>query len=158
MEGHPVPADLMGIGAIPMLDRILSRAVDRLGDLRPAVMTRFYGKYPETRALFSEQSAGHPQRLEGEMVEQTLYCLMTWVERPAEVAIVFRSTVPHHEAALNVSPGLFLGFVDAVVHVLLTTSPPRHPEERALLESLRAALRRETTEAVRISSLGPSVA
>jgi hypothetical protein len=139
-----------------MLEGILSRAADLLGDLRPAVMARYYRDFPETRTLFEEQSAGHREKLEGEMVEQTLYCLMTWVERPAEVRIVLRSTVPHHEAALKVPEAPFRGFVDAVVEVLLGTVPLELHEEQAFLESLRNALHRETAEATRLFGQGPS--
>jgi hypothetical protein len=133
--------------AADLLDRILQRAADRLGDLRPDVMARFYARFPEAPALFETESAGHREVLEGQMVEQTLYCLMTWVERPVEVRIVLQSTVPHHEAALHASDRLFTGFLDAVVETIAGTIPAEAGAERDLLAAIHAALRRETSGA-----------
>jgi hypothetical protein len=147
-------AQAHGLSRSDLLDAILQRAADRLGDLRPGVMARFYPRFPEARALFETESAGHREKLEGEMVEQTLYCLMTWVERPAEVRIVLQSTVPHHEAALHVSDRLFAGFLDAVVETIGATIPAEATDEQALLAAIHAALHHETLGAAAIMGHG----
>ena len=90
------------------------------------------------------------------MVEQTLYCLMTWVERPAEIRIVLQSTVPHHESALHVSDRLFAGFLDAVVDTIAGTIPADAGQEQALLASIRAALQAETAGAALASWKPPA--
>lgn len=147
MDPSKSPADESGPSRPDLLEGILQRAADRLGDLRPAVMARFYGRFPAARAIFETESAGHREKLEGDMVEQTLYCLMTWVERPTEIRIVLQSTVPHHEAALHVPESLFGGFVDAVVETIASTIPDEAAREQALLASIQAGLHQATAEA-----------
>ena len=107
------------------MDALLGRAAELLGDLRQPVMNRFYRRFPEALAVFETKSAGHRETLEGQMVAQTLWCLMTWVERPIEIRIVLHTTVPHHAAALQVPAPLFAGFIDAVVETIGGTIPPR---------------------------------
>jgi len=41
-------------------------------------------------------------RLEGEMMEQPLYCRMTWFECPGEVTGLLMTSVPHHKQTLEV--------------------------------------------------------
>ena len=122
------------------LDSLLGRSADVLGDLRPHVMDRFYRRFPEALAIFETESAGHREKLEGDMVEQTLWCLMTWVERPIEIRIVLQTTVPHHAAALHVPEPLFSGFIDAVMETIGDTIPDDAPHERALLDSIHRGL------------------
>jgi hypothetical protein len=140
MDGQAVAGDPEQVA---MLDALLGRAADRLGDLRPHVMARFYGRFPASRATFETESAGNREALEGQMVAQTLWCLMTWVERPIEIRIVLQGTVPHHAAALNVPEPLFSGFIDAVMETIAETIPADAPEERALLASIHRALQAE---------------
>jgi hypothetical protein len=139
-----------------LLDTLLQRAADRLGDLRPHVMKRFYGRFPHALDIFETESAGNREKLEGDMVEQTLYCLMTWVERPTEIRIVLQSTVPHHEAALHVPEALFGGFVDAVVETIADTIPAEARAERDLLASLQAGLHQATFDAAAMFGRGAS--
>lgn len=156
MEQRQTRTDQPGLSGPELLDTILQRAADRLGDLRPGVMALFYQRFPEAQAIFETESAGHREKLEGEMVEQTLYCLMTWVERPAEIRIVLQSTVPHHESALHVSDRLFAGFLDAVVDTIAGTIPADAGQEQALLASIRAALQAETAGAALASWKPPA--
>ena len=137
----------MGPEEAGLLDQTLQRAADRLGDLRADVMARFYRRHPEAVAIFETESAGHREKLEGEMVAQTLYCLVTWVERPSEVRIVLQTTVPHHEAALHVPDAMFGAFLDAVLETIANTIPAEAELERALLASVHASLRAEVAHA-----------
>lgn len=137
-----------------MLDSILVRAAEQLGDLHDAVMNRYYRQFPEALALFEEQSLGHRRRLEDEMIGSVLYCIMTWVERPVEVSIVLSSTVPHHGVALNIPLACFAGFTDAVLAEIAATIPADALAEAALLDDIRESLHRETTDAARPYQLG----
>lgn len=123
-----------------VLESLLVRAAERLGDLRPHVMARFYQRFPKAPAVFETESAGHRETLEGQMVAQTLWCLMTWVERPIEVRIVLQTTVPHHAAALQVPAPLFAGFIDAVMETIAATIPGDAPHELALLAAIQQGL------------------
>jgi hypothetical protein len=157
MDLHQSPAGQGGSSVPGLLDTILQRAADQLGDLRPHVMTRFYDRFPQARTIFETESAGHREKLEGDMVEQTLYCLMTWVERPTEVRIVLQSTVPHHEAALHVPEALFGGFLDAVIDTIACTIPDESAGECDHLASIRADLRQATSDAAALFGRGDSM-
>lgn len=130
-----------------ILDSILTRAADRLGDLREPVMQHYYRRFPEALALFEEHGLNNRQKLEGEMIESVLYCIMSWIENPAEVAIVLFSTVPHHGDTLKVPVRCFTGLIDTAIDQIAATIPPEASAEAALLAEIRDSLRKETADA-----------
>ncbi len=130
-----------------LLDSILARAAEQLGDLHDPVMQHYYRRFPEALAMFEEQGLGHRQKLEAEMIASVLYCIMTWIERPVEVAIVLGTTVPHHGVALHIPIACFAGFTDVVVEEIAATIPEGAHAEAALLAEIRDSLQRETADA-----------
>ena len=56
-----------------------------LGDITAPVLDLFYSRFPQTRQRFEELNPGGRWQIEGEMVEQALYCLMTLYDCPGEV-------------------------------------------------------------------------
>lgn len=136
-----------------LLDSILTRAAEQLGDLNAPVMRHYYRLFPEALALFEEQSLGHRRKLEDEMIGSVLYCIMTWVERPVEVSIVLSSTVPHHSIALNIPIACFAGFVDAVIAEIAATIPAGATDEAALLADIHHQLQQETATAASHTTL-----
>ncbi|WP_109357436.1 hypothetical protein [Sphingorhabdus sp. EL138] len=121
---------------ITLLETSLERAADRLGDITEPVMKRYYDIHPEARDSFREHGLGNTVKLEAEMVESVVYCLMNWLESPQEIRIMFGSTVPHHEETLHVHTDWFSGLVDAAVHVIAETIPDTKQEERDLWEEI----------------------
>jgi hemoglobin-like flavoprotein len=101
-----------------LLERGLDRAAERLGDVTGPVMAEFYQRFPEAQAAFDRLSLGNPAKLEGEMVAQALYCLMTWFEYPGEVKGVLMSSVPHHKQTLEVRPEWYEGLLASSCAVL----------------------------------------
>lgn len=65
-----------------LLNAILERGAEQLGDITPLVMERFYRRFPEARETFRTLGAAYGAQLEGEMIERTLHCLMNWLESP----------------------------------------------------------------------------
>jgi len=65
-----------------LLDRGLERVAEQLGDVTAPIMAAFYERFPEAQVAFDRLSLGNRARLEGEMVAQALYCLMTWFAHP----------------------------------------------------------------------------
>jgi hypothetical protein len=131
-----------------LLDRILIRAAEQLGDLHEPVMQAYYARFPEAVEMFEVESAGHRHKLEGEMIASVLYCIMAWIDRPIEIEIIFASTVPHHGAALHVPVACFSGFIDAVIDQIASTAPPEGAEA-GLLAEIRTGLHRTTDMAAR---------
>ncbi|MEW4466504.1 hypothetical protein AB1K62_01560 [Parasphingorhabdus sp. JC815] len=123
-----------------LLETSLERAADRLGDITDPVMNRYYAVHPGARKSFQEHGLGNTVKLEAEMVESVVYCLMTWLDRPEEIRIMFGSTVPHHEEALAVNSDWFSGLVDAAVHVIVETIPDTHQDEHALWQEIHKGL------------------
>lgn len=126
---------------LALLETGLARAAERLGDITPAVMRRFDGHFPTARGRFAALcSSTGPDRLEGEMVEQALYCLMRWLESPQEIEIILYGSVPHHAATLDVPPAMFAGLMEAVCDEIVATIPAGESHELELWQSLRADL------------------
>ncbi len=120
-----------------LLETRLERAADALGDITDPVMKRYYSIHPDARASFREHGLGNRVKLEAEMVESVVYCLMNWLDRPQEIRVMFGSTVPHHEETLHVDSDWFTGLVDAATDVITETIPSTHQDERQLWEEIR---------------------
>ncbi|MEP3226490.1 MAG: hypothetical protein ABJO01_10980 [Parasphingorhabdus sp.] len=125
---------------LKLLETSLERAAGRLGDITIPVMERYYAEHPGAKKSFQDHGLGNRFKLEAEMVESTVYCLMTWLERPEEIRIMFGSTVPHHEETLKVESHWFNGLVDAAIYVILATIPEDKPAERALWQEIQQEL------------------
>ncbi len=123
-----------------LLETALERAAARLGDITEPVMTRYYENHPAAEKSFREHALGNTRKLEAEMVESVVYCIMNWLERPQEIRIMFGSTVPHHEETLLVSPDWFNGLVDAGVAIIRETIPAGEDQERVVLEEIHKGL------------------
>ncbi len=125
---------------IMLLETSLERTAEQLGDITAPVMKRYYEIHPGARASFREHGLGNTVKLEAEMVESVVYCLMNWLDRPQEIRIMFGSTVPHHEETLHVKTDWFRGLVDAAVHVIAQTIPIARQDERNLLEEIHQGI------------------
>lgn len=130
-----------------LLETSLERAADKLGDITDPVMNRYYAVHPGARESFREHGLGNTVKLEAEMVESVVYCLMTWLDRPEEIRIMFGSTVPHHEETLHVNSDWFSGLVDAAVHVINETIPDAQQNERALWDEIHKGISDLITDA-----------
>lgn len=120
--------------------RSLERAAELLGDITAPVYARYYARCPEARAYFTNYHPDGPERLEGTMVEQALYCLMLWFEASGEVEIVLTGTIPHHIETLGVSVELFSWLITAVCDTVVATIPVGAEDERAVWHELHDAL------------------
>jgi hypothetical protein len=118
----------------------LCRAADLLGDITAPALERFYRRYPEALASFDAHAVGDRMKLEGDMVENTLYCLMTWFVHPGEIEMILLHSVPHHNHTLEVRPEWYGGFIEAVIAVILETGP-ESAEEAAVWHEICCALR-----------------
>jgi len=106
-----------------LLEGGLERAAEALGDVTEPVMAVFYERFPEAQAAFDRLSLGNRAQLEGEMVAQAVYCLMTWFEYPGEVQGVLMTSVPHHKQTLEVRPEWYEGLLSSTCAVLSADAP-----------------------------------
>lgn len=125
---------------LALIEDSLTRAAEQLGDITPLVMDRYYADFPDARASFERHGLGKTSALEGEMVENCLYCLMTCLDRPMEVEIMLDTSVPHHHVTLDVPLSWYQGLVDAAIDVVVETIPPERPNEHAVWSEIRAVL------------------
>jgi hypothetical protein len=107
---------------LQVLESVLERAADELGDITPAVLSNFYNAHPGSRELFGHHGGQNMSRMEADMVESALYCLMTWFDRPVEIEIMFTHTIPHHEM-LDIPVDQFAGLLESTIRVLGETLP-----------------------------------
>lgn len=119
-----------------LLETSLERAANEMGDITGPVMARYYELHPDARNSFREHGLGNTAKLEAEMVESVVYCLMNWLERPQEIRIMFGSTVPHHEETLKVTCDWFRGLVDAAVYIITKTIPNAQQDEHTLWKEI----------------------
>ena len=130
------------------LERALEIAADVVGDIVPPAMALFYERFPQARASFEHHGVGATEKLEREMVDNALYCLMTWPLRKSEVQILLYGSIPHHKNTLEVSEQWYLGLIDAVVDVITGALPNDAREERAALSGIRAGLEQAIRDAL----------
>lgn len=123
-----------------LITAVLQRAAEQLGDITPLAVELCYARHPEMRELFRTLDPQSPARLEGAMVEQSLYCLMYWTDSPGEVEIVLMTTIPHHIETVGVSAELFTRFFIAVCDIIANTIPEGEPAELQAWEEQRAEL------------------
>lgn len=123
-----------------LLDASLERAAEVLGDITPHVFARYYADFPEARERFDELSLHSSASLEGQMIEQSLYCLMQWFDSPGSIRIVMTGTVPHHLETLEITPRCFIGLMDTICDVIIATIPADCPDELAVWAELREAM------------------
>lgn len=119
-----------------LLARSLERAAEQIGDITPVVAHTFYERFPDAPALFATLWPGSRDRLEGQMVETALYCIMNWMESPGEIEVVLMGTVPHHLETLKVPLDWFTGFLLATAEVVTGTIPADRKDERDVWDTL----------------------
>lgn len=124
-----------------LLDVILERAAEQLGDITPHVMDAFYRRFPDAQARFADLASGERIKLEQQMVEQALYCLMVWLDSRAQIEIIFHTTIPHHAQTLSVRPELFSELIAAVHATIAATIPAQEAGETAVWNDLHAGMK-----------------
>lgn len=126
---------------VEILEQILFRAAEQLGDITEPVMAAYYARFPEAKASFDHHSLGNIAYLEGQMVENSVFCLMRWVEAPSEIRIMFAESVPHHNDTLRIPPEWYAGLIEATADVIGNSIPADRPREKMLWDQTRQDLR-----------------
>ena len=120
-----------------LAQRSLERLAELGGDVTRPVLDAYYARHPDARASFEHHGLGHTAELEGRMVAESLYLLLTWIEDPATARIDHGTAIVHHNDSLHIPPRWYLGLVDAALDVLLRTIPEECPDERDLWITIR---------------------
>lgn len=124
-----------------LVEQILHRAAEQLGDVTAPVLAAYYERVPESKAAFEHHAGINRSQLEGEMVENSLYCLMSWFESPGEIEMLLAGSVPHHEETLQVPPHWYEALLEATAAVIAATIPADQHDELAVWRELRHDLR-----------------
>ena len=124
-----------------LFESILEKAADQLGDINPIVLEKFYVLHPEAVGLFPEK------RLELTMIDQALYCVSVWLQRPMEIDILLRETVDHHGNCLRVPVKQFAGLFESLVTTLRQALTANDPVHLAILDSINEDLQGLVLEA-----------
>jgi hypothetical protein len=125
---------------LAMVEEILTRVAEDMGDITQAVFALYYQRLPEARERFQFHAQGNIANLEGEMVAQALYCLMTWFESPGEIEILLLGSVPHHKETLHIPTIYYRELINATAEVVEQSIPPENSEELNVWGELRRAL------------------
>lgn len=121
---------------LAVVEQILTRAAEDMGDITQAVLALYYERLPEARERFEHHAQGNVGNLEGEMVAQTLYHLMTWFESPGEIQILLLGSVPHHRDTLHVPTVFYRELINATVEVVGQSIPPENREKLEIWREL----------------------
>jgi hemoglobin-like flavoprotein len=132
---------------LQLIEKSLFRAAEQIEDLTAPVMALLAARFPETVAAFDHHGQGKPEKLRAEMMDNLLYCLMTWFERPDEIRILLYGSIPHHHDTLNVHADWYWGLLDAGVEVIAATIPADEANELAAWAELREGLQLAAIEA-----------
>ena len=122
---------------LALVEVSLERAAESIGDITQPVMDMFHARCPEGAAAFAHHGFDDPARLEALMVENVLYCLMTWFERPEEIRILFYSSVPHHMDTLHVPAHLYRELMFAGIDTITRSIPADCADEIAAWQVMR---------------------
>ncbi len=123
-----------------LLEATLTRAAEQLGDVTAPAIALYFRRFPEACEAFERLWSGSRGLLEGEMVAQSLYCMMNWFDSPGEIEIVLLGSVPHHAHTLKVPPGWYGGLLNAVADTIEATIPVGKTDERAVWREMRGEL------------------
>lgn len=126
---------------IELVEQMLTRAAEQLGDITAPAMENYYRRFPEARAAFDGHGYSDRTQLEGLMIENSLYCLMYWFELPGEIEILLTGSVPHHSDTLQVPPKWYGELIEATADVIAATIPAENARELAVWDELRTDLR-----------------
>lgn len=130
-----------------LFENSLRRAAESIGDITAPSLKRFYARFPEAGRAFEAHGHGKRAKLEAQMVETALFCLMRWLEEPHEVISLLTSSVPHHQATLTVELLWYEGLIAAVLDTVATAIPANATEELAVCSDVRLRLLRAVVEA-----------
>lgn len=123
------------------LERALEHAADAVGDIVPPAIALFYTRFPDALASFEHHAlVDQRARLEREMVDNALYCLMIWPMRKSEIQGLLYSSIPHHHHTLHVSAMWYQGLIDAVTDVIASSLPDDFGVERTTLNTIRSGI------------------
>jgi hypothetical protein len=136
-----------------LVEQTLTRTAERLGDITGPVMAHYYQLFPQALEAFEAHSQGDRSRLEGEMVERALYCLMYWFESPGEIEILLSGSVIHHNDTLQVPPSWYNELISATADTIIGTIPAKNTEELALWEELRSDLQEVIDDSSKLVSM-----
>ncbi len=126
---------------VALVEDILMRAAEQIGDVTPAAMETYYRDHPEVKDAFEKHGLGRRDQLEGMMIENSLHCLMHWFDSPGEIEILLSGSVPHHADTLQVPPEWYADLLEATADVIRATIPPENDNELAVWDEARNDLR-----------------
>lgn len=133
---------------LAVVEQILTRVAEDMGDITQAVMTLYYQRLPEAKERFQHHAQGNIDNLQGEMVTQALYCLMTWFESPGEIEILLLGSVPHHSDTLKIPPTYYRELINTTAEVVESTIPTENSEELVIWREVRSQLQKLVEQSV----------
>lgn len=139
---------MKAVEKMALVENILTRAAEQIGDVTAPAMECYYRRLPAAKAAFNEHCLGNLPQLEGLMVENSLHSLMYWFESPASIEIWLTGSALHHHDTLHIPIEWYSELIDATADVIAKTIPPENKIELAVWNELRIGLR-GTVEACR---------
>ena len=125
-----------------LAQKSFERLAEVCGDITAPVLEAYYREHPGARQSFVDHGLGETAKLEGRMVAESLFLLLTWTENQSAARIDHGSAIVHHNDTMRIPPHWYLGMVDAVLEVLLGTLPAEADDERDMWREVRSEFAR----------------
>ena len=83
---------------LQLLDAIVERAAEQLGDVHPQILAYFFAQHPEAKQVFTHHGGAHQTSMQHAMVDWGLYCLFCWLEHTPEAKNVLTDAARQHKS------------------------------------------------------------
>lgn len=124
-----------------LTETCLEYAAEEVGDITPKVIELLYQRQPEASQTFLRHVPGTTLKaLQGSMVEETLYCFMTYPTNPLEIELILESTISNHIETLNIAAPLMQAMFQALHDAVLSSVPETAMPERKAWSELHSQL------------------
>lgn len=98
-------------------------AAELHGDITDVVCDDLFRHYPKAADCFLLRGEQFAQELKQQMVRDSIYAFLEYLETPEEVEISFKYTIPQHQI-LNIPLQYIIALMQSVANVATASVPP----------------------------------
>jgi len=105
------------VSDLELFEKILEKAAEKLGDIHPLILQRFFAEHPSASEVFSQHGGIHMASMQNTMIDWGLYCLMGWLDYKGEAMNALTDAVRQHEHS-EIEPQLTRGLMSSIFAVI----------------------------------------
>ena len=82
-----------------LLETILERAAEELGDVHPQIIRYFFSQCPEAEEVFTQHGGIHRIAMQNAMIDWGMYCLLCWLDNVGEAKNALTDAAHRHKSS-----------------------------------------------------------